>query len=175
MNRQTGWASIFMLTGFVLLAASGHGGMQSNRLLSPGDKAPDLSFADVQTGAMTPFEALGRQRPLVVLFLQTACRSCYHEILTLKKLQKELDTFAVFGVFLDMKAKDFGSYIKEHKLPFTFAWDSNYAIAEAYGVSFTPASFVLDRDRKIVSVHRGFRPGMAQDLRSDIERLGGKR
>ena len=88
---------------------------------------------------------------------------------------QEPDRVPVFGVFLDVKAKDFGSYIEEHKLAFTFAWDSNYAIAEAYGVSCTPASFVLDRDRKIVSVYRRFRPGMAQDLRNDIERLRGKR
>jgi len=106
------------------------------------------------------------------VFLQTACQSCYREMMALKAAKAASPSLEVLGIFLDMKAKDFQKYISENGLPFTFGWDSGYSIADSYGVSFTPASFLLDAERTVAAVYRGFHPGIEQALKADIEKLG---
>jgi len=161
------------LAALLALPGVARAGMGSENLLQVGGAAPTFSFSDVNSGVVMPAETLARGQPLVLVFLQTACRSCYSEMLSLKKLYQDPGGFAVLGVFLDMKPKNFKSYIEENALPFHFTWDANYAIAEAYGVAFTPATFLLDRDRKVASVYRGFHPGTEKAMKEDLARLRG--
>lgn len=158
-----------------LLTASGaRAGLDSDKLLAVGNKAPAFTFSEVVGGGAMTMDAVAHGRPLLLVFLQTACQSCFREMQTLKQLRAAGAEIEVLGIFLDMKAKDFPKYIGDNELPFVFGWDSNYSIADAYGVSFTPASFLLDRDRTVAAVYRGFHPGIEQSLRADLARLAKK-
>lgn len=161
----------------VVLAAAlpSAGAADAEKVLAPGDAAPTFTFSDGATGVVMSSDSVARGKPLLVVFLQTACRSCYSEMLTLKKLREEVGGFEVLGVFLDMKPKNFKSYMDENALPFQFTWDANYSIAQSYGVSFTPASFLLDGDRKVVAAYRGFHPGTERTMKADVERVAGKK
>jgi peroxiredoxin len=159
----------------LLVAISGpnpaESGMGSEALLRVGDGAPTFTSIDAQTREIISFEQLYRNHPMVLVFLQTACRSCQREMSLLQRIQTELGELRVFGVFVDMTARGITNYIEKNALPFRFTWDSSNAIAKAYGVTFTPASFLLDRDRKVVQVYRGFHDGMERALRSELEKL----
>lgn len=169
MRRFT--ASLVCTLGLAAASAA-WAGMDSEKLLAPGGQAPTFTFSEATTGAAMAMQNVGRGRPLVLVFLQTACQSCYREMMSLKKLKASGADFDVLGIFLDMKAKDFQKYIADNELPFTFGWDSGYTIADSYGVSFTPASFLLDADRTVRAVYRGFHPGIESSLKADLEKLG---
>jgi peroxiredoxin len=164
-------AATVALTFGLLTAAGASAGMDSDRLLAVGDKAPAFTFSEVASGGAMTMDTVARGRPLLLVFLQTACQSCYREMQTLKQLRASSADFDVLGIFLDMKAKDFQKYIADNGLPFVFGWDSGYSIADSYGVSFTPASFLLDRDRTVAAVYRGFHPGIEQALKADLAKL----
>lgn len=167
-----GLVALVLVTTFATPEAA-WAGMGSEKLLKVGEPAPTFTFSDVNSGVVLPAETLARGEPLILVFLQTACRSCYGEMLTLKKLHQDPGGFSVLGVFLDMKPKNFSAYVEENGLPFHFTWDANYSIAETYGVAFTPATFLLGRDRKIAAVYRGYHPGMEKALKEDLGRLRG--
>lgn len=168
-------ASIACALGLLLAATPGaRAGMDADKLLSTGAPAPAFTFTDAVTGGAMAMQNVARGRPLLLVFLQTACQSCYREMMSLKKLREGGTEFDVLGIFLDMKAKDFQKYITENELPFSFGWDSGYTIADSYGVSFTPASFLLDADRKVAAVYRGFHPGIESSLKADLARLAGR-
>jgi peroxiredoxin len=150
-------------------------GMSSAALLRAGEPAPTFNGIDAQTREIISFEQLYRNHPMVLVFLQTACRSCQREMILLQRVQTELEELRVFGVFVDMTARGIAGYIEKNALPFRFTWDSSNAIAKAYGVTFTPTSFLLDRDRKVVQVYRGFHDGMERALQTDLEKLVGAR
>ncbi|MBI5018205.1 MAG: TlpA family protein disulfide reductase [Deltaproteobacteria bacterium] len=147
-------------------AASG-----SDRLLAVGGRAPDFTFTEVQSGGAMALDNVGRGRPLLLVFLQTSCQSCARELQSLKDVRAAGAPIEVLGIFIDVTARDFQKYVADNALPFVFGWDSGNAIAEAYGVPFAPASFLLDRERKIAAVYRGFHPGIEQALRADFARL----
>jgi peroxiredoxin len=149
-------------------------GVDSDHMLVVGASAPNFNFSDVLSGGVTPFDTVGRGRPVLLVFLQTACQSCFREMMVLKTVKAEIPELEVVGIFLDMKAKDFQKYVNENGLPFVFGWDSGYTIANAYGVSFTPASFLIDGKRKVASVYKGFHPGIEQSLKADLAKLAKK-
>ncbi len=170
--RSTLVGALMVMLGAALPAS---GAAEAEKILAPGDAAPSFTFSDGATGVVMSSDSVARGKPLLLVFLQTACRSCYSEMLTLKKLHEGMGGFEVLGVFLDMKPKNFKSYMEENSLPFQFTWDANYSIAQDYGVSFTPASFLLDGERKVVAAYRGFHPGTERTMKSDVEKLvGGK-
>ena len=76
---------------------------------------------DAQTREIISFEQLYRNQPMVLVFLQTACRSCQREMSLLQRLQAELGELRVFGVFVDMTARGITNYIEKNDLP--FRWD----------------------------------------------------
>ncbi|GAB4257014.1 peroxiredoxin family protein [Deferrisoma sp.] len=156
----------------VLWAGSALAGMGTENLLKPGDAAPRFRFARVPDGEVQALEDLASDRPVLVVFLQTACRSCLREMLAVKKLHAETEgAFAVLGVFVDMKARDFEGYIRDYDLPFPFTWDPEFTLSNAFGVTFTPASFLLSPDGTVEAVYRGFTVGLEEAMARDLDRV----
>ncbi|GAB6062134.1 peroxiredoxin family protein [Deferrisoma palaeochoriense] len=156
----------------VLRAAPALAGMGTEKLLQPGDAVPRFRFAEIPKGEVRSLAELSAGRPVLVVFLQTACRSCLREMLAVKKLHAESNgAFAVLGVFVDMKARDFEGYIRDYDLPFPFTWDPEFTLANAFGVTFTPASFLLSPDGTVEAVYRGFTVGLEEAMARDIDRV----
>lgn len=158
----------------VLLPAYAWGSTLEPALPAIGGPAPSFLYTDFETGVAMPFEGFERNRPIVLVFLQTACRSCNREMAVLKRLQEETASFGVLAVFLDMTPRNLKKYVEDNDLPFTFTWDSTNAIAGAYGVTFTPASFLLDGKRQVVKIYRGFHPGVERSLQTDLKGLAAR-
>jgi peroxiredoxin len=171
-NRRRAFLSL--LVG-VLLPAVASAALDTDGLIDVGQPAPSFTSTDAQTGALLSFASVYRNQPMVLVFLQTACRSCYREMTTIQRLQQEVGGFGVLGVFLDMTPRNVRKYIEQNGFPFTFTWDADSTIAQAYGVAFTPASFLLDGDRNVVRVYKGFHPGIERALRKDVQELVAER
>lgn len=164
-------ATLLLALGVAGIAGANEG---KEMRVPPGAKAPSFTFSEVASGGAMTMENVGRGRPLLLAFLQTSCQSCSREMQSLKQLRAAGASFEVLGIFIDVTARDFQKYATDAGLPFVFGWDSGNAIAESYGVSFAPVLFLLDRDRKVVAVYRGFHPGIEQSLKADLAKLGGK-
>ena len=153
----------------VALPVAAFAGMGGGKMLKPGVVAPDFEFTDI-VGEKGSIHAFAPGKPFLLVFLQTACRSCQREMAYLKELNEQGDDIEVLSVFLDMRERDFIGHVKGQGLTFRFFWDAEYKIADAYGVSFTPSSFLIDSDRKIANVYRGWsRKG--HTLEGDLKKL----
>ena len=143
----------------------------AGELLRPGDKAPRFRFPDLLTEETLGFADVARDGPLMLVFLQTACRSCVREMVALKNVQAQVGNLGVLAVFLDLRPRGLEEYVAEYDLPFTFTWDGQYVTADAYGVSFSPTTFLLDRDGVIAAVYPGFTIATERHIRTDLDTL----
>jgi protein-disulfide isomerase len=49
-------------------------------------------------------------------------------------------------------------FVKTHDIPYPVALDTNYEVAQKYGVQGTPMSFLIDGDQYVVGMAQGPRP-----------------
>lgn len=140
-------------------------------LLAPGDPAPKFTFPELATGKTRTLAEIAQGRPLLLVFLETACRSCVREMVALKRIQADRPGFAVLGVFLDINPRNVEGYVADYDLPFSFTWDGPYTMADAYGVAASPTSFLIDQDGKVAVVYPGFSLATEARLRADVETL----
>lgn len=129
--------------------------MGGGKMLKVGTPAPDFTFTDIG-GLETTLNGWAKGKPVLLVFIQTACGSCQREMQFLKEFNYKEAGLEVLVMFIDVKEMDFKGYVKDNALSFRFAWDSKYAVADAFGVSFAPASFLLDKDHNIAKVYRGW-------------------
>lgn len=163
---------IILVLALIALPVAVHAGMGAGKLLKPGSPAPDFKFKSIGTGEQS---TLGNMKgnPVLLVFIQTACGSCQREMGFLKEMNASGTAIDVLVIFIDVKEMDFKGYIKQHGLPFKFAWDGDSSISEEYGVSFAPASFLIDKEGNIAKVYRGWsRAG--EEVADDAKALLGK-
>ncbi len=180
MRPRFGLFPLLGLLPWLALAFAGasRAGVGTERILREREPAPRFRFAQIPGGEVRSLDEVAPGRPVLVVFLQTACRSCVREMLAIKKLRAEVGRFGVVGVFVDVKDRDFDGYIRDYDLPFHFTWDPDLTLANAFGVTFTPASFLLGPDGTVEAVYRGFTVGleetMGRDIRRLLRRIGGR-
>ncbi|PLX40918.1 MAG: hypothetical protein C0609_11695 [Deltaproteobacteria bacterium] len=160
---------LFTLLAIPAFALAGMGG---GTLLAVGEKAPDFTFKDLN-GAEGSLYTEAEGQPLLLLFVQRTCRSCQREMDFLSELKAKNPALNVFGVFVDAVARDFPQFLAEKNVTFRFMWDAEYEIADLFGVSFTPTSFLLDSERKVSQVYRGWSK-KGEKLASDFEEISSK-
>lgn len=161
-----------VLTLSLLLPALAGASMGGGKMLKPGTQSPDFSFQDIG-GLETSLSGWAKDKPVLLVFIQTACGSCQREMQFLKEFNYKEAGLEILVLFIDVKEMDFKAYVKDNALPFRFAWDSKYAIADAFGVSFAPASFLLDKEHKVAKVYRGWSKA-GEEILQDIKEVTGK-
>jgi len=156
----------------LLVPALATAGMGGGKMLKEGTDAPVFKFKTI-AGKETDLTAYAGGKPVLLVFLQTACRSCQREMAFLKELTTEGGVKVnILAVFVDMRERDFKAYVDENKLPFNFTWDKDYSVADMYGVSFTPSSFLIDSKGVVAKVYRGWsRAG--EKIGDDIKAVSG--
>jgi peroxiredoxin len=120
-----------------------------------GQLAPEISLPNTKDSIVN----LSSFRGKVVLidFWASWCRPCrasHPGVIKLYKKYKQ-QGFEVFGVSIDSEKNDWLKAIKKDKIPYTQVngdggW--NAAIANKYGVEAIPATFLLDKEGRIVAV-----------------------
>ena len=125
----------------------------------------------MHTGETRDLDEVAGGGPLLVVFLQTACGTCIREMVGLKKVLAQTPDCRVLGVFVDIKPRGLEEYVALYNLPFTFTWDQDSSKADAYGVSYSPTSFLLGPDGKVVAVYPGFTLGTEASITADLRRI----
>ena len=118
--------------------------------LGIGDIAPDIVGADAQ-GTPVGLSSL-RGRFVVLNFWATWCAPCRTEIPLLNDIQRQFrQEVAVIGVSLDQDGwAAIAPFVAEQPIGYTVALGNNDVSSAYGGVNELPATFVIDRDGRIV-------------------------
>jgi glutathione peroxidase-family protein len=128
-----------------------------NKVISVGDKAPDISgIPAIESGEQKSLTLSDiKEDVVVVVFLANHCPVVgqYEDrIIDFTKDYKEKGV-KVVGIAVSQQEGDkipgIKNYMNEHKSNYIYGYDESQAIGKAYGASNTPQFFVLDKERKI--------------------------
>jgi len=112
--------------------------------------APELGLTDLGGRRIDLVDYAGRT--VIVNFWATWCEPCRREIPSLVALHGELADrgLEVVAVSIDSDPAAVERYIERSKLPFRVAVDQDQSAARRYGVTTVPATFVVNRDGRVV-------------------------
>jgi len=144
------------LAVLALIAAPSFAG-KYNKVISVGDKAPDISgIPAVENGEQKSLTLSDiKEDVVVVVFLANHCPVVgqYEDrVIDFTKDYKEKGV-KVVGIAVSQQEGDkipgIKNYMSEHKSNYIYGYDESQAIGKAYGATRTPQFFVLDKERKI--------------------------
>lgn len=119
-----------------------------------GAPAPDFEAETLEQRAFRLRELRGK---IVLLdFWATWCAPCVAELGTIKALHEEFAArgLEVVSVSFDLEADTARKFVSEKKLPWTHIWAERAdkgPLAERYGVTAIPATFLIGPDGKVIA------------------------
>jgi peroxiredoxin len=134
--------------------------MEAYRGMAPGKTAPDFVIRDYRGNTCRLSEL---EHPYtLVLFWASSCVHCRDMIPELKKWYEEENRIGleVVAISVDSSAAEFDAFMQEMLPPWITSLDPlgwQGRVPEAYHIYATPAMFLLDRERKILSRPSSFR------------------
>jgi len=111
-----------------------------------------------------------RGKVVVLNFWATWCPPCQEELPSLMTMQERMrgHGIVVVGVSIDVDGNAYHSFLKEHGVNFLTVRDPQQKVAELYGTSGWPESYIIDRQgilrRKIVGPIDWTQPDIIQLL-----------
>ncbi len=141
-----------------------------------GDRAPDYLGQDYAGNPVRLSDAPGKVT--VVTFWATWCAPCLQELPVLESIQESVgkDRFRVIGVNFQESLATFNDTNKSlSKFQMTFSYDAGGAIAKQFGINSIPHMYIVDGQGRIVDIHVGYGPEMADALGREIDKLVGER
>ena len=134
-----------------------------------GDKFPDLTAYNLE-GNVPKLDG----KVVLVDFFASWCGPCQESFPAMEKLHKKYADkgLVVVAVNLDKKKQDMTEFLKQHPVSFTILRDAAYKLVKEVNVPTMPTSFLLDREGKVVAVHRGFKGSTTEkEYDEEIESL----
>ena len=122
--------------------------------ISVGDMAPDFTLNNPEGQDVTLSSLRGKY--VLIDFWASWCGPCRMENPNVVKLYNKYKDkgFAIYGVSLDKDKAAWLAAIKKDNLTWTHGSDLkfwNSAVAQTYGVSAIPATFLLDKEGKVIA------------------------
>ncbi|WP_373512712.1 redoxin domain-containing protein [Persicitalea sp.] len=122
--------------------------------ISVGDMAPDFTLNNPEGQDVTLSSLRGKY--VLIDFWASWCGPCRMENPNVVKLYDKYKDkgFAIYGVSLDKDKAAWLAAIKKDNLTWTHGSDLkfwNSAVAQTYGVSAIPATFLLDKEGKVIA------------------------
>jgi peroxiredoxin len=165
--RSCGWgallALIASLAGCTLPSKSPSG--------SSGQPAPAFSLPNLD-GKQVSLNDFAN-KVVVVDFWATWCGPCRQEIPHLNKLYENYrgKGFEIVGISMDTDGTEsVKKFAKEFRMEYTIVM-GNDNVAQDYGLTGYPTTFILDRKGKIVKKFRGFDDSFAPEMEKTIKQL----
>ena len=130
------------------------------RTLTNGTKFPDFSEKDLLGNPLSVSKY--EDKVVLVEFWATWCVPCVAELPNIKKAYNKHHSngFEVIGISLDQDEQKLKSFLKAKEIPWVQYFDGKgwqNKLAAKYGIDSVPATFLLDRQGKIIG----------QDLRGE--------
>lgn len=122
--------------------------------LKPGDTFPELSKFGIE-GALPDTKG----KVVLVDFFASWCGPCKDSFPVMQELHR---TYAdkgliIVGINLDKKKADMEEFLKRHPVDFSIVRDGANRLVSEIKIPTMPTSFLLDREGKVRSIHRGFK------------------
>lgn len=150
--------AVLLLAGFVFLP----------------DRIPDFELDNLD-GQTVAFQELAGERFTVIDFWATWCGPCIQSIPELVEVSEAFDGRGIHFVGINVdsprnlaKVKPFARSLG---ITYPVLLDVNSEVMGQLNVTAVPTLLVVNAEREIVLLHEGYRPGDAQYLRDELDRL----
>jgi cytochrome c biogenesis protein CcmG, thiol:disulfide interchange protein DsbE len=138
-----------------------------------GNKAPSFTLKDIDGKAVRLSDFAGKV--VLVDFWATWCSPCQESMAELEQLHRKYRDrgVVVLGISMDTggdaasRVRDFAN---KHHLTYLMLMDDKKTSA-SYAVYNIPATYLLDRDHRIVKKYPGYKPGLGKLIADEIEKL----
>ena len=140
--------------------------------IEPGQVVPDLKVQDLR-GNETTF-SLARGKVLILNVWATWCGPCRHEMPSLDRLSKTLDSkrFSVVGLSVDTDDHVVREFLIERKVSFSNYMDPAMEVAnQVFGIRAFPSTFVFGPDGRLLEVIEGWREWDNQQMVDKLKNL----
>jgi peroxiredoxin len=156
----------------VILALALGATAEAVEIVKVGQPIPVDLAAKKLDGTEVKIAEIAMGKETLLIFFNTVCKNCYSEIKMVDKLYSKDGKVNVFAVGVDMQGEKILAPFRDRaELQFEILSDPAFAVPSAFGVTFTPASVVIDAEGKLAE---GL-PGYTEDTRAKIEALFGKK
>jgi thiol-disulfide isomerase/thioredoxin len=122
--------------------------------LKTGDAFPDLTKFNLE-GTLPDTKG----KIVLVDFFASWCGPCKESFPAMQELHKKFagKDFVIIAINLDQKKADMDDFLNKHPADFAIVRDGANKLVSTVKIPTMPTSFLLGRDGKVVSVHRGFK------------------
>lgn len=161
-----------LMTVCAVSCTRGDNGMKRSTSAT-GDVAPDFLLRDIEGKNIQLSQLQGKV--VVVEFWATWCPPCKATIPELVAVQKKYASkgLVVLGVSVD-EGEDIQSklsaFSREHKINYPVLLGSE-EVSRAYGIMSIPATFLVAKDRKIISAYKGYFDDLENLLSQQIDKI----
>lgn len=140
--------------------------------LEPGAPAPELNLPGLKDAVSL---AQLKGKVVYVDFWASWCGPCKQSFPFMNELKAKYGAkgFEVLAINLDAKRGDADKFLAEVPAQFTVAFDTSGDSAKRYQVKGMPSSYLIGRDGKIASTHKGFHEQDRAELESRITQILG--
>ena len=138
-----------------------------------GVKVSDWTAKLVDGGDVKSASLAGK--PYAVVFVNSSCAACRSELGELMNLQFRPD-FAVYIGAVDIKPERvIATYRDTFKITFPILDDSKFQVAKVFGISFTPASVIVDGSGKVEAWSAGYTEETKAEIMKGFEKYLAKK
>ncbi len=179
-RRRRVWNTVALTAGVLVLAAAGvamwgpgHGAVvQSAGRPIPGQAAPDFTLT-LLDGSTVSLSGL-RGQVVVINFWASWCPPCEEESPALQAVWEEYRGRGVTFVGIAYKDEEAAvrDFVARHGLTYPIGIDQAGSIADAYGITGVPETFVVGPDGRVAAMYIG--PVTAEELRVALQGVGSR-
>ena len=166
MNRPKAITAQVLLAALVLLLR-GSLSLATEPGVRVGDSFPDLSSFPLEGERPASL----RGKIVIVDFWASWCAPCKETFPLLEQLHHRFGKkgLIILGVNEDKSRAAMTEFLQEHPVSFAVVRDARKKLAASVSVPGLPASYILDRDGKVLSIESGTR--IAQDQKEFVKRI----
>jgi len=112
-----------------------------------------------------------RGKVVLVDFWASWCGPCRQSFPWMKSISERhaANGLVVVAINLDKSRTPAEDFLREFSPSFVVAFDPTGKTAESYDVEAMPSSYLVDREGRLVSTHRGFDPRDASTFENEIK------
>jgi cytochrome c biogenesis protein CcmG/thiol:disulfide interchange protein DsbE len=141
---------------------------------SEAPDAKDFTLEDID-GNPVNLDSLLAKGPVFMSYWALWCKMCIKELDALIPYYEELDSLGVTVLAVSQdKAKSVPKvkpFVQSHRWKYIVVMDHDNFMRNLYDVQAMPSSFIISQDKKIVSVHQGFKPGDEKIIVEELRAL----